>query len=138
FRPSIRTRYGMELEDLAGSFAGQNYRMSEITGAVLVEQWKRLAGMTAVMRKNHRNLRDRLVEAMPNIKLRAEVDKQGNLGANIGLLFPTPELAVKFAEAIRAENIVCRFMYDGRTVYRNDFILNQRTAEKNNFPFDYP
>lgn len=138
FRKGIRKRYGIDAEDTGASFAGQNYRMSEITGAVLIEQWKRLESMTDVMRSHYQRILNQLITALPNLKYRNVVDEQGHLGANLGMSFPTQEIAAKFAETLAAENIACRFMYGGNTIYRNELILHQRTAEKNNFPFDYP
>lgn len=138
-RGMTRDRYGFtEIDENEAAFAGQNYRMSEITGAVLVEQWKKLSTLNANTRKHYRTICKRLREALPNIQFRVSPDPEGDLGLNVGIRVSTREQADHLKSALNAENIDARTMYNGNLVYMNPQILHQRTAEKNNFPFDYP
>jgi 8-amino-3,8-dideoxy-alpha-D-manno-octulosonate transaminase len=137
FRDGIRNRYGIA-DPAVPAFAGQNYRMSELTGAVLKAQWEKLDRIIATMRTHHGRIAGRLKRELPDLKFRKTVDEEGHLGSHLGLRMPTKEAARRFIRALSAENIECMLLYGGLPVYCNEQIFYQRTADKDNFPFNYP
>ncbi|WP_164821610.1 DegT/DnrJ/EryC1/StrS family aminotransferase [Paenibacillus koleovorans] len=133
------TRYGIDSPDDQFAFVGQNYRMSDITGAVMVEQWKKLPSIVAAMRQCHDLIRDAVAEKFPEIQFRHCPDPDaGYIGSNLGIIMPTKEATAQFNKAIGAENIGMHILYAGLPAYRTPAIYNQRTADKDNFPFNYP
>ncbi|GIP31472.1 DegT/DnrJ/EryC1/StrS aminotransferase family protein [Paenibacillus sp. J2TS4] len=137
-RPQLKERHGLNPDEETAAFIGQNYRMSEITGAVMVEQWGRLNGIVQTMRNHHRYLKQALAAELPDMKFRYSPDEQGDIGSNLGILLDSAEQAKAFTEALNAENIGVHTLYGSRPVYMVPQIFNKRTAEKDNFPFNYP
>lgn len=138
FRKRLQEKHGLTSDHAEQAFAGQNYRMSEITAAVLVEQWKKLDRVLKPMKASYLRIVESLQERLPGLKLRPSRDIDGDLGANIGMLFETADEAEHFAAALVAERIDCRKLYGGKTVYQFPQILNMRSAERDGFPFNYP
>ncbi|HZG57951.1 DegT/DnrJ/EryC1/StrS family aminotransferase [Paenibacillus sp.] len=135
FRESAR--YGMEA-DPAGAFVGQNYRMGELAGAVLLEQWDKLERIVESMRMNAKAIRSALTASIPELRFRREVDPKGSLGSALGMILPTAEDARRFVDALHAENIQVFLLYGGLPAYRVPQIFHQRTAEASGFPFNFP
>ncbi|GIP39281.1 8-amino-3,8-dideoxy-alpha-D-manno-octulosonate transaminase [Paenibacillus sp. J31TS4] len=137
-RPQLKERFGLQPNEETDAFVGQNYRMSEVTGAILVEQWNKLEGLIAAMKSSHRKLKRQLEERLPGIVFRSSPDEDGDIGSNLGLLLPTAEAAGRFMQAMAAENITAHTLYGGRPVYMVPQLFHQRTAEKDSFPFNAP
>ncbi|GGD78425.1 DegT/DnrJ/EryC1/StrS family aminotransferase [Paenibacillus nasutitermitis] len=137
-RPAFKELYGMEASEEASAFVGQNYRMSEITGAVLVEQWKKLDPLLHNMRQISERIRKQLAAEIPSMVFRKSADYEGDIGSNIGFQLRSAADADLLLQASAAENITMYRLYGGKPVYMLPQILFQRTAERNNFPFDYP
>lgn len=137
-RPQLRERYGLDGKDEEMAFAGQNYRMSEITGAVLVEQWKKIDQIVGGMRRNYRKLREGLKSQIPTIEFRKSPDPEGDVGCTLGLRFKSALDAARFNEASAAENIGTYCLYGGKPVYVNPQISCQRSADGRGFPFNFP
>lgn len=114
---------------------GQNYRMSELTGAVAYEQLRRLPFI--IDRCKH--MFDRIVgeiQDIPGLELRRIVDQEGNIGTSILAMLPTAELGERVRKGINAENITCGYLYGGNPLYLNPQIMDQRTADASGFPFN--
>lgn len=137
-RPVFQNLYDLESSEEVSAFAGQNYRMSEITGAVLIEQWKKLDGLLSGTRQISRRIRMKLTAAIPSIVFRKSADYVGDIGSNIGFQLRSAADADLLIKASAAENITMYRLYGGKPVYMLPQILFQRTVEKNNFPFHYP
>jgi 8-amino-3,8-dideoxy-alpha-D-manno-octulosonate transaminase len=133
-----RDRYGIDSPDETFAFSGQNYRMSELSGAVILEQWKKLPTIVANMRKHHNRIVAALQAEIPGIRFRDCPDPDGHIGSNLCILFPTAEAASRFNRALNAENVTASLLYGGKPVYMNPSLYHQRTAEKDNFPYNYP
>ncbi|MDQ0920232.1 DegT/DnrJ/EryC1/StrS aminotransferase family protein [Paenibacillus sp. V4I5] len=118
--------------------SGQNYRMSELTGAVMIEQWKKLDTVIGTMRRHHRKIRSYILAEMPKVRFRAAVDDDGDTGCVLGIVHSTLERAQEYAAAMKAENVSTHAMYDGIPCYMIPCFFEQRTAEKDNFPYNYP
>lgn len=83
---------------------GGQCRMSELTAAVALAQFEKLASM----RGHTRRLRDRLMSrlrALPGLQHRRIPDPDGDWGYETYVYLPTPELAVAFRERLNALNV---------------------------------
>ncbi|MBP1993786.1 DegT/DnrJ/EryC1/StrS family aminotransferase [Paenibacillus eucommiae] len=132
-----KQRYNLESSDEENAFAGQNYRMSEITGAVALAQWGKLNEILTNMKTHYTNIQQALSLEIPTLQFRRVIDTEGDIGSNLGMILPTKQMAELFTDALNAENINTAILYNGKPVYMNPQIFHQRTAEKHNFPFDF-
>ena len=114
-------------------FAGQNYRMSEISGAVACVQLQKLDEILGVMRKYKKLIKSELQGIVP---FRRIDDEAGDAGSTLIMLFPTAEIRKAFEAALSAEGIGCGCLYGGRPVYLQPQVWQQKTAERGNFPFN--
>lgn len=133
-----RDRYGIDSPDEQFAFSGQNYRMSELAGAVMLEQWKKLPGIIAAMKKRHDRIKATLQAEIPGIRFRACPDEDGQIGSNAGIILPSAKAAAAFNRAINAENVQAHVLYGGKPVYMIPSLYHQRSAEKDGFPYNYP
>jgi 8-amino-3,8-dideoxy-alpha-D-manno-octulosonate transaminase len=128
-----KARYSGEL------FPGVNYRMNEITGAILRVQLKKLDRLIARMKYN----KSRIKNALGNIKgieFRRLNDEEGDTGIVLIFYLPNPEITGKFAEALKAEGIAASSLHDKSIpdwhVYSHwEMILNQWTATREGCPY---
>ncbi|SDO37823.1 dTDP-4-amino-4,6-dideoxygalactose transaminase [Paenibacillus sp. yr247] len=133
-----KSRYQMETTDEANGMVGQNYRMSELTGAVLLEQWKKLDFIISTAQKHHRSICKKLQESIPGIQLRKSMDIEGDSRSVLGIFLPTSEKADEFSRAVEAESVTCFKMYGGKPVYMIPYLMNKQTVDRDHFPFNYP
>lgn len=138
FRVALQEQNGITSDEETSAIAGQNYRMSEITGAVMVEQWKKWDRIVVPMRERYRQIKAGLAAGVPGLAFRGTPDPQGDVGCTLGLLMPSQEIAADFMKATAAENIGTYTLYGGRPVYRNPALWHMRSGERNNFPYNYP
>ncbi len=113
-------------------FIGANLRMGEIAGAIAAVQLARLDDLVASMRGRAHGIRGRLGD-LP-LDWRPTVDPSGD-GGDLTMYFGSPEMAVRFGAALRAEGIGAGRVYGGRPVYANPAVLEQRTAWRTGCPF---
>jgi dTDP-4-amino-4,6-dideoxygalactose transaminase len=92
-------------------FCGVNYRMSELTGAVMLAQLGRLDPLTAAMRRNQKRIIAGIKEA-PGIKLRPVNDPAGDVGICLMFYLDDPHKVPKFVEALRAEGVAAAGVYN--------------------------
>jgi len=86
------------------SFPGVNYRMNEVTAAILREQLKKMDGV--VKRVRERNARVKKgIAGIEGIKFRRSNDEGGESGISLVFFVQTAEKARLFKDALVAENI---------------------------------
>lgn len=119
----------------ADIFVGQNYRMSEITGAVALEQVRKLPEMLARMRRTKALLKEGLA-GIPGFTFRRINDAQGDAGNALILLLEDADRVQPFLKAIQGEGIPFGQLYNGEPVYMQPQLLYQRTADPSGFPFN--
>jgi 8-amino-3,8-dideoxy-alpha-D-manno-octulosonate transaminase len=85
-------------------FVGTNYRMNEMTGAIMCAQVRKLETILSLFRRTARSIREQ-IQNVPGIKLRQIPDLDGEIGLAIYVLLGTKELRDKFVAAMRAENV---------------------------------
>jgi len=124
--------YRLESRYAERPFLGMNFRMTELSGAVLLAQLRRLDGITARLRANKAIVKGILRE-VPEIGFRALVDPEGDLATHLVAVLPTREVA----EAVAAEVGSITLGTSGWHVYNHmDHVLSRRTVTGKGCPFD--
>jgi 8-amino-3,8-dideoxy-alpha-D-manno-octulosonate transaminase len=85
-------------------FAGNQFRMSEFTGGVLVAQLRKLDEIVHAVQANARRVYDGIRD-LPGIKLRRLPDPDGELGSGVFIGFDSKERCERFRAAMKAENV---------------------------------
>jgi 8-amino-3,8-dideoxy-alpha-D-manno-octulosonate transaminase len=101
FRPPHEHQVGKAQLDW---FAGNQFRMSEFTGGVLVAQLRKLDSIVEPLQTNARRIYDGIRD-LPGVKLRHRPDPAGDLGAAVFVGFETKEQSERFRKAMQAENV---------------------------------
>ncbi len=129
------TSYGSERgEELSEPFCGENLRMTEIAGAIALEQLKKLPSIIERFRANRRKIIDTLGE-VPGLEVRGSHDPEGDGGSTITWFLPDKDLARPFIKALFAEGVPCAQVYNGKPVYTTPSILAKRTATNKGGPW---
>lgn len=92
-------------------FCGTNYRMSELTGAVMLAQLHKLDSLLSRMRKNQRRIIDQ-IKNTKGIKVRPSYDEKGDTGICIMFYLEKKELVQTFVEALVAEGVPAGGVYN--------------------------
>jgi len=92
-------------------FCGVNYRMSELTGAVMLAQLSRLDGLLAAMRRNQQRIIGQ-VRMTPGIKLRPVYDPQGDVGICLMFYLDDPAKVPGFVAALQAEGVAAAGVFN--------------------------
>ena len=82
-------------------FAGNQYRMNELSGAVMSAQMDKLDDILSICRKYHEKIRDNFIDN-PHFKLRYI---EGDCGVSVFMLFPAAQEAKRFQDCLSAEGI---------------------------------
>src|SRR5262249_49411469 len=83
---------------------GNQYRMSEFTGGVLLAQLRKLDTIVGGFRRHARRVHDGIAD-LPNLCLRPRPDSEGDTGSHVWLGFPSRDHRDRFLAAMRAENV---------------------------------
>ncbi len=131
-----KARYNGEL------FPGVNYRMNEISGAILRVQLERLDSLLSKMRLNKARIKN-AISGIDGITFRRLNDPDGDTGIVLIFFLPDPEKTGKFAEALKAEGIAASSMHNKSVpdwhVYSHwDMIINKWTATQEGCPYTCP
>ena len=123
-------RRGVEIG--ARPMLGLNFRMTELEGAVLLAQLRKLDGIRSHLRAN-RDLVWSLIEDLPGIGFRELPDRDGDLATHLVVVFPDAASAA----AVTAELGSITLDHSGWHVYDHmEHLLAQRTATGRGCPFD--
>ncbi|MHB0876060.1 MAG: DegT/DnrJ/EryC1/StrS family aminotransferase [Anaerolineae bacterium] len=115
-------------------FIGLDFRMTELTAAVLLAQLRRLPFMLETMRRNKRLLKERLA-TVPGLRFRELPDPEGDLATVLTVFLPTEDVARRLAADLGTKVVAD----SGWHVYSNiEQILEQRTVTPEGCPFNCP
>jgi dTDP-4-amino-4,6-dideoxygalactose transaminase len=121
--------------------SGENYRMSELAGAVVWAQRERLEPIL----ERCRAVKGHMIEGVSEIDgltIQDVPDPRGECGITFTFFLPAPELAKRFAAALNAENIRCGTIYDNsipdRHIYANWPFMMSGLAEDRRAPWKSP
>ena len=88
----------------APEFVGTNYRMNEMTGAVMRAQLRKLDTLVGRMRRNSRFVKEG-IRNLPGLKLRHSCDADGDIGVTVSLAFADKKTRDRFVALMRDENV---------------------------------
>jgi dTDP-4-amino-4,6-dideoxygalactose transaminase len=113
-------------------FLGMNFRMTELSGAVLLAQVRKLDMIRSHLRANKKIVKA-AIEDLPGLGFRAIVDPEGDLATHLVVTFPSAEVA----KAVTAELGSIPLAASGWHVYSNmEHLLQKRTVSGKGCPFD--
>jgi len=93
------------------AFPGVNFRMSEVTGALILVQLSRLENLLARMRANKARIKGQ-IEPRDGLRFRTVHDEQGDAAVCIIFYLGDAGAARRFGEALRAEGIGAGTIYN--------------------------
>jgi 8-amino-3,8-dideoxy-alpha-D-manno-octulosonate transaminase len=85
-------------------FCGVNYRMSELTGAVMLAQLGKLDTLVGRMRRNQQRIVEQIRD-IPGIRLRPLNDPHGDVAVCLMFYLDDSQKVQPFAEALKAEGV---------------------------------
>ncbi len=85
-------------------FCGSNFRMSELAGAVMCAQLRKLDGLNALMRDHQKRI-IKGIKDTKGIKVRPCNDPEGDTGICLMFYLDAPEKVGPFCEALQAEGV---------------------------------
>jgi dTDP-4-amino-4,6-dideoxygalactose transaminase len=123
-------------------FSGTNYRMSELTGAVMLAQYGKLDSLVERMRANQRRIMDG-IKNTPGIKLRPVNDPEGDVGICIIFYLDKKEKVQPFVEALQAEGVDAAGVYNSGIpdwhIYAHwEHIIEKKTPTSEGCPWTCP
>jgi dTDP-4-amino-4,6-dideoxygalactose transaminase len=121
---------------------GLNFRMSELHGAIMLVQLRRLHGLLTDMRKRKAALKDAMqdVARRKGVSFRAINDADGDTAISLVFFAPSAERAVQIAAALNAEGVSALVIYEpGRVDYHVyphwTPVMEKRTWSENGGPW---
>jgi dTDP-4-amino-4,6-dideoxygalactose transaminase len=124
------SRSGVEIGNR--SIVGQNYRMNEVTGAVLVAQFRRLDDIIARLREIKSRFKER-VTGTPGVAFRTLHDPQGECNTLLTVLLPSKDTAEKVAKTLGTTTVT----KSGWHVYNNmEQILGKKMITEHGCPYN--
>jgi len=123
-------------------FCGQNYRMSELEGSVILAQLRKTEEQAKRFNTNMRRVLNG-VKKYRKVVPRRSNDISGDVGYSLIFFAETKELAGKLAEALQAEGVSAgargtKLARDWHIYAYWEHILEQKTATKEGCPFTCP
>ena len=123
---------GPKLEE----FAGAQYRMGELAGAVALAQLRKLdSEVVELTRRHHRRLVAELTETCPGLGFRESGDPEGDAGISLYLDLGSPDPAAWFDEALKAEGIVTGATTRICNILRRDYVRGKSQLHPGMPPF---
>ncbi|MCX5660176.1 MAG: DegT/DnrJ/EryC1/StrS family aminotransferase [Planctomycetota bacterium] len=121
-------------------FLGENYRMSELNGALALAQLRKRERILSRLRELKKRLWSQ-VENLPGVRFQDVPDKAGDCGLSLVFFVESPERAKAFAAALRAEGMAAGSMFDqgfpDRHIYYHwDYIMQKRTPDLHGYPWN--
>jgi dTDP-4-amino-4,6-dideoxygalactose transaminase len=113
-------------------FLGMNFRMTELSGAVLLGQVRKLDLITSHLRANKAIVKD-ILEEVPAIDFRTLTDAEGDLATHLVVVLPTAEIARSVAEDVGSKTLSESGWH---TYSRMNHLLEKRTVSGKGCPFD--
>ncbi len=110
---------------------GLNFRMTELSGAVLLAQLRKLEQIRSHLRAN-KQLFKSLIAGIPDLRFRTLPDPAGDLATHLVVIFPSADVAGRVAADLRS-----RVLADsGWHIYsKMEHLLQRRTATMRGCPF---
>ena len=123
-------------------FLGENYRMSEVNGAIALVQLRKRAAILARTRAIKKRLVGELQD-LPGISWQRVPCEEGDCGIGAAFLCETPARAKKIAEALGKEGMAANSLYDkgipDRHIYYHwNYVMEKRSPDVYGRPWNDP
>lgn len=120
-------------------FCGENYRMSELEGAVALAQIRRAEEILAGHRRAMKRIRDG-IEPIPGMCFRRVADEEGDTGICLVFFLKDADQTKRALAAIQAEGVPAGGIYDKKVrdwhIYRYwQHILEKKSVARDNLPW---
>ncbi len=120
-------------------FCGENYRMSELQGAVAIAQIRKADSLIARLRAAKKRIKDE-IGGFPGLAFRRLTDESGDIGTCLAMFLPTPEITRQALDAMKAEGVPAGGVYDAEVrdwhVYAYwDHILDMKSVAPDGLPW---
>ena len=120
-------------------FCGENYRMSELQGAVALAQIRKTDNMLAGYRRAKKQIKG-AIETMPGLSFRHITDKAGDTGICLVMFLPDVNTTRKALQALQAEGVPAGGIYDSKirdwhVYYYWEHILDRKTVSSDGLPW---
>jgi len=120
-------------------FCGENYRMSELEGAVALAQIRKADDMLAGYRKAKKQIKD-AIETFPGLTFRKLTDEAGDTAICLVMFSPDADITRRALEALKAEGVPAGGIYDSKVrdwhVYTYwEHILEKKTVASDGLPW---
>lgn len=133
FRPAFKKQ---SQDEHFQQFAGCQFRMSELTGAVLIAQLKKLdSHILDITRNYHKKLKKQLTTECDGIKFRQTGDDEGEAGTALYIDFDNAEKVEWVNKALLAEGIHSSPCSSCLNLLHVDYIQKKRQVHINMPPF---
>lgn len=124
------------------SFLGENYRQSEVHGAIGLEQLKKRDRILERTRAIKRKLHAACTE-IPGATSEVRHDIEGDCGISLVFFMEDTAGARTVAAALRAEGVSCGTLFskdfpDRHIFYHWHYIMEKRSPHRNGFPWTFP
>jgi dTDP-4-amino-4,6-dideoxygalactose transaminase len=113
-------------------FLGMNFRMTELSGAVLLAQVRKLDQITSHLRANKAIVKD-ILEEVPIIDYRTLTDPAGDLATHCVVVLPSKEMAASVAGDVGSKTLSESGWH---TYSKMNHLLEKRTITGKGCPFD--
>jgi len=124
------SRSGVEVGNR--SIIGQNFRMNEITGAVLIAQFRRLDDIITRLREIKSRFKSQ-IQGAPGLEFRTLNDPEGECNTLLTVLLPTKEAAERLAAKLRTTTVA----KSGWHVYANmEHLLGKKMITEHGCPYN--
>ncbi len=123
-------------------FCGVNFRMSELTGAVLLAQFGKLDRLLSLMRRNQQIIIDGIKDTK-GIKIRPRNDDAGDTGICLMFFLDSKEKVQPFVEALKAEGVNAAGVFNSGIpdwhIYSHwKHVINKKTPTDDGCPYSCP
>ena len=124
------------------AFLGENYRQSEVHGAIGLEQLKKRDRILERTRAIKRKLRAACA-TIPGATSEVCYDEEGDCGISLVFFMEDGTAARSVAAALGAEGVSCGTLFskkfpDRHIFYHWHYILEKRSPHRNGFPWTFP
>lgn len=109
------------------AFSGGQFRMSELTAAVALAQWRKLPKVVEHCRRLAQRIIQRL-NALPKLTMRLEVDPAGTFPFEIYFFVESEALAGEFRRRLDARNVNCAQRTGTYPQYHRDYVKSGAAA----------
>ena len=110
----------------AQTFAGENFRMSELTGAVLGAQLSKLDSMVAQLRSNAQTIRGG-IKSLPGIRLRRRPDPEGDTGYGVYFEMKDKAMRDRCIRELRNRKVPAGTLSGSVLLPVHESVINKRT-----------